>query len=128
MDCIDIKRPVIVKVIMTDAFRHQLISESSETMKRIEDNLEGMMETGKQHPEDKAMQMRIAGEQERLLQLKKEMDWRIRELEAVQNGAELPYRVFEGSVSIAVGDDFADKMTRAEVILKDWKVVEIRKS
>lgn len=128
MERIDIKRPVIVKVIMTDAFRHQLITETTETMKRIEDNLKNMMEPGGPNSDDKAMQSRIMAEKERLLQLKNEMDWRIRELEAVQNGAELPYRAFEGSVSIGVGDDFADIMTRAEVILKDWKVVEIRKA
>ncbi len=128
MERIDIKRPVIVKVIMTDAFRHQLITESTETMKRIEDNLKNMMESEGLNPDDNAMHSRIMEEKERLLQLKREMDWRIRELDAVQNGAELPYRAFEGSVSIGMGDDFADKMTRAEIILKDWKVVEIRTS
>lgn len=130
-----LKRPVMVKVIMTDDFRRQLIGEAQETMKRITDNLNAMEastgtitkpgdEAEKMHLEQWKMHLQV--EKERLSRMKQELDWRIRELENVQNGAELPYRVLEGSTTVKVGDNFLEKMSQTEVVIKDWNVMEIR--
>jgi len=132
---IDIKRPVVVKVIMTEPFRAQLVSEAKETIKNIEENLDSMeMEARKQiaatqitNPHQASMlTQQLEAEKERLIGMRGELDWRIREVQNVEIGAELPFRIFEGSVTINVGDNFLGKMSQTEVVIKDWKVVEIR--
>lgn len=132
---LDIKRPVVVKVIMTEPFRAQLISEAKETIKNIEQNLDSMeMEARKQiaamqisNPHQASLvTQQMEAEKERLVKMRGELDWRIREVQGVELGAELPFRVFEGSVAIDVGDNFLEKMSQTEVVIKDWKVVEIR--
>jgi hypothetical protein len=132
MSHIDIKRPVVVKVIMTENFRNQLIGEATETMKRIEDNFKQMeaaheafsAEKDDARLEERKTQLKV--ERERLEQMNRELNWRINELQGVQDGVEVPYRVFECFVSLKVGDNFLDKMSQAEIVIKDWEIVEIR--
>ena len=136
MESINVKRPIAIKVIMADDFRAQLTSEALETIRRIDDNLKRLEEIiknsrsqGISGDSDGITSVNISQiemEKNRLMAMKSELNLRISELEGIQNGAEVPYRVFEGSVDIKVGDNFLDKMSRAELILKDWKVVEIR--
>ncbi|MCD6310635.1 MAG: YlqD family protein, partial [Candidatus Eremiobacteraeota bacterium] len=135
MASIDIKRPVVVKVIMTEAFRAQLVEEARQTIKNIEENLDNMeMEARKQiatmeisNPHQASMlTQQLEAEKERLIRMRGELDWRIREVQNVEIGTELPFRVFEGSVTINEGDNFLEKMSQTEVVIKDWKVMEIR--
>lgn len=135
MPALEIKRPVAIKVIMTDQFRHQLISEAVEAIKSIEDNLRHMeTETQKQiqavetsSPNQASLLTRqLETEKNRLIRMRGELEWRIKEVENVQNGAELPFRMFEGSVQLKVGDNFLEKVSRAEVVIKDWEIIEIR--
>ncbi len=135
MSSLEIRRPVAIKVIMTDQFRKQLVSEATEAIKNIEDNLRHMeTETQKQiqsvetgNPDEASLlSQQLKVEKERLTRMRGELEWRIRELENVQNGAELPLRMFEGSVQLKVGDNFLEKVSRAEVVIKDWEIIEIR--
>jgi hypothetical protein len=135
MASIEIKRPVSVKVIMTGDFRKQLIEEAQQTIGQINDNLQHMeSETRKQitnleitNPQQASlMTQQLDSEKERLTRVKAELEWRIREVEGIQDGAEVPFRVFEGSVTLNIGDNFLEKMSQAEVVIKDWQIMEIR--
>lgn len=117
---IEVRRPVSVKVVMTPAFREQLTAEALDTLARIDRNLsiiEG--QTTPRGPQQDA-------EHDRMTQLKAQLEWRMREVEGVEDGAELPFRSFEGTVTISEGDDFLEKVAQAEIVLCDWKVVELR--
>lgn len=135
MESINVKRIVAIKVIMTDDFRKQLVLEAEDVMRRIETNLKKMEEDlndRRSSPEMEndalagKMELQIEEERIRLKNMRNELNWRIKMLEDVQNGTEVPYREIEGNVSFSVGDDFLKKMSRAEIVIKDWKVVEIR--
>jgi hypothetical protein len=129
MDRIEVKRPVVVKVIMTDDFRHQLQQESTETMKRIDDNLQTLLARGNDPTVPGAENSAgLEMEKDRLGRMKMEIEWKLKEVDGIQNDVEVPYRVLEGPVTLAVGDDFLSRMTKAEIVIKDWKVVEIRQS
>lgn len=117
---IEVRRPVSVKVIMTPAFREQLTAEALDTLARIDRNLsiiEG--QATPRSPQQEA-------EHAHMTQLKAQLEWRMREVEGVEDGAELPFRSFEGTVAISEGDDFLEKVAHAEIVLRDWKVVELR--
>lgn len=135
MDTIDVKRPVMIKVIMTEGFRKQLIDEAKATIERIDANLNTIEEEGKKQIEaleesesEKAASMKsqIELDRDRLFQMKSELQWKIKEVENIEEGAELPFRIVEGSINIKVGDDVLEKMSKTEIVVKDWKVVEIR--
>jgi hypothetical protein len=140
MDHIEIKRPVIVKVVMTDDFRRQLLSEITEGMKRMDDNIKRIESIEKSEPGDqgqmpgflehssKGRMALLEEEKKQLARLRHDLEWRMNEVQSIQNGAEMPYRAFEGSVMLKAGDDFLDRMSRAEIVLRDWKVVEIRQA
>lgn len=135
MDSLEVKRPVIVKVIMTSDFRKALLDEATETIKRIDETLksfEGSEEpanpsTIETDPEkDAATKARIEQEKDRLFQMKSALMWKMKEVDNVDDGAELPYQVLEGMVTVKVGDDILERMAKTEIVIKDWKVVEIR--
>lgn len=120
MDSVELRRSVVVKVIMTDPFRQQVITEARDTIARLDRDL-GIIDA---LPPPRAP----AAEEQRaqIERVKAQLEWRIREIEGMENGAEMPFRSFDGAVSIRRGDNFLEKMGLAEIVLKDWEVVEIR--
>jgi hypothetical protein len=120
MEGVDLRRPVVVKVIMTPLFREQLLAEARDSIARIDRNLQII--DGQANP----LTSQVQGDREQLATMKAQLEWRIREVEGVEDGAELPFRSFEGGVTIRPGDNFLEKMGRAEIVLRDWEVVEIR--
>lgn len=135
MDTIDVKRPILIKVIMTPLFRSQLLDEANETIKRLDANMKAIeSEAGKKISDieaidpEKAKQIKsqLEMDQNQLFKMKSELTWRIKEVENSEDGVEYPFRIFEGSVQLKVGDDLQEKMTTAEIVVKDWKVVAVR--
>lgn len=135
MDSIDIKRPIMLKVIMTPEFRQQLVAEANDTISRLDENLKAIEEEGRKqisalelnNPEKaKEMKRQMEADRDRLFSMKGELDWKIKEVQNVEDGAEVPFRILEGSVQLKVGDDVLEKLSRTEVVIKDWKVIEIR--
>ena len=135
MESIDLKRPVMLKVIMTPEFRKQMVDEANTTISRLDDNLtaiekEGevqLSQLGESDPEKAAeMKEQMGADKDQLFQMKAELAWKVKEIENVEDGAELPFRILEGSVQVKVGDDILNKMSKTEVVIKDWTVVEIR--
>ncbi|MHB2021624.1 MAG: YlqD family protein [Candidatus Xenobia bacterium] len=132
---IELKRQVVVKAIVTDGFRDGMIAEATDAIRNIESNLNAMQQNVSQQISSLAttsieaaaqLKQQMEAEKDRLVKMRGELEWRIKEVQNVPNGAEMPFRVFEGTVSLAVGDDFAKTMSQAEIIIKDWKVIEIR--
>jgi len=135
VDSIELKRPVMLKVIMTPEFREQLAREANETIGRLDENLAAIEDEGisqisalEANSPDKAktMKKQLEKDKEQLFQMRGELAWKIKEVENVEDGAELPFRILEGSVTIKVGDDVLERMSKTEVVIKDWKVMEIR--
>ncbi|MCE1247705.1 MAG: YlqD family protein [Firmicutes bacterium] len=135
MEFIDLKRPVMLKVVMTPDFRQQLIDEAQDTIGRLDQNLRALEDEGRKqvsalelNSPDKAKEMKkqMDLDKESLFRMKGELDWKVKEIHNVDDGAEVPFRILEGSVQIKVGDDVLEKLSRTEVVIKDWKVIEIR--
>ena len=132
---VDIKRPVVIKAKMTDEFRKHLISEAMGTISNIEENLKQLEQQGRgevaalelTNPQQaKALSQNLEAEKEQLHRMKRELEWKIKEVEGVPTGSEMPFRILEGSTTLQVGDNFLEKMSQAEVVIQDWKVITIR--
>lgn len=135
MDSINLKRQIVLKVVMTPDFRSQMIDEAKETIGRIDLNLEtieidgqneleSLGENDKEKAED--MKAQMAADKEQLQKMKAELEWKIKEVQNVADGAEIPFRVLEGDVAVKVGDDILEKLSKTEIVVKDWKVIEVR--
>lgn len=117
MNSIEIKRPILIKVVITEDFKNQMINESKEAIANIDKNLESVK--GSDNPE-------IKHQAEEFARLKESFLQKIKDFESVTLGAELPFRNIEGIAVVNVGDNILEKLTATEVVIKDWIVQEIR--
>ena len=133
MSSIQVKRPVAIKVVMTEEFRKQILDETSESLKKNEEmfvQAEGMYEktqkSGASEDELKVIRKQLDFEKSRLGEIKKDMEVKMHAFQQVPEGQEIVFRVLEGPVDVKEGDDFKKILNGAEIVLKDWKVIELR--
>ena len=131
MNSIEIKRPVAVKALMTESFRAQILKETEDTWKTHEaafKQMESLYEQSKSSGAMKnlAIEKQIELERARLSEIKNEMELKIKEFKSVPEGEEVLFRVIEGPVTVKQGDDLKQILTGAEIVVKDWKVMEFR--
>ncbi|HEY8342937.1 MAG TPA: YlqD family protein [Calditerricola sp.] len=130
-----IRRPVQVKLILTESTRNRFLEEIEEQVKRLRMELEQLQFQGKKLLSDAqrrgpaAVEMvreRLAREErarrERIEALKAQAE----QLRALPEGSEVLYTTVESDVEIRVGDDWNDLMNGAEIVIKDGVVVAIR--
>lgn len=135
MEGVTVQHPISVKVVVTEAFRSQIIAEARASIQKIDANIEMLAEVTPEGEADDASdprevefhRARLEAERQKLYQMRKELDWRIREAEEIKEGAELPFQTIQGTTQLKVGDDYLATVT-TEIVLKDWKVTEIRRA
>lgn len=134
MDEVVVHHPVAVKVVVTQAFRDQLIAEAESSIDKVDANLQTLAtvspeteagDTGDAH-EIEFHRKRLDDERQRLYQMRQQLEWRIREAREIEEGAELPFQSVQGTSRLKPGDDYLAVIS-TEIVLKDWKVVEIRR-
>jgi len=130
-----IRRPVQVKLILTEPTRNRFLGELEEQVKRLRMELEQLQFQGKKLLSDaqrrgpaavEVVRERLAREErarrERIEALKAQAE----QLRVLPEGSEVLYTTVESDVEIRVGDDWNALMQGAEIVLKDGVVVAIR--
>ena len=127
-----VKRPVRVKVIVTEGFKirraaeiRAAVSKLDAIAKRIDSQMEKTAPASEHGPEAAALSERLRIQKRRNLRARAAL---ARELEAVSSfdlGAEYDRGILEGTVEVELGDDFS-KLGACEIVIKDDKIVEIR--
>jgi len=129
-----VKRPVIVKNVVTENFKKQMAEELSNAIKQIEIRLGQMEFRGKRMIADigKKDQKRVSGlqeelhqERERQQQLKEELEQKLAQIETLQVDELFISGVYDSPVKIEVGDGIMAKLAQAEIIVKDGVVIQI---
>lgn len=133
MGTIEIKRPVAVKVIMTEDFRKEILDETMATFKKNEETFAHAEElykrtktSGAPKEQLEAIKRQLDVEKARFEEMKRDMEAKMEAFKNVPEGEEIAFRILEGPVSVKEGDDFKKVLGTAEIVLKDWKVVELR--
>ncbi len=124
MDSLTVMHNVPVKVVMTESFRLQVVEQVRSSLAELDQESARLNEFLAQAAEADFRQ-RLGGELQRIAYQKQQLEWRIKEAESVEEGAELFFQTLPSLLQVKVGDNLQDKMG-VEVLLKDWKVVEIR--
>lgn len=132
---ITVVRPVMVKAIVTEAFKKQYLAELEDTARRLESVI-GQIDTQIRRtelerqisPQSRAVRQQLEIERSRQEAARMELSARIREAEGLELQSEFSQGTVESMVELSIGDNFFTRLGRAEVILKDGIVIEIRET
>jgi hypothetical protein len=130
-----IKRPVQVTVITTENFKQDLLKELQESGDAVQRHIEQMEFQGRRALADlqrtnlnqaMALRQQLEAEKRKYEDMKKELEQRREEVEKLELGEEYPRGTLESEVTINPGDNLFEKLSQAQVIIKDGIVQEIR--
>ena len=132
---ITVVRPVMVKAIVTETFKKQYLAELEDTAKRL-DAIIGQIDTQIRRtelerqitPQSRAIRQQLEIERSRQEAARMELGARLKEAEGLELQSEFSQGTVESMVELSIGDNFFTRLARAEVILKDGIVIEIRES
>jgi len=133
---VELKRVVMIKAIVTEAFKDNLIKELDRAIKNIDMQMTQVEMQGKNFMED----LKKKGLMQKAVSLKGQMDeeksrqqaakadllQKIEEAKKLTLNSEFVQGPLEGPVSVSVGDNLYKKVGGAEIIVKDGVVQEIR--
>lgn len=130
-----IRQPVVVKTVLTEQTKQQIIQEQRRQVEQLMIELEQLEQQGKQAMEQAmaqggqvAQQIRQQLEQERAkrLQQREQLIQQIQQIQQLELGTELQNMTVETTVEVNVGDDWSKILMGSEIIVKDGVVQEIR--
>jgi len=130
---ITVVRPVVVRAIVTEIFKKQYLSELEDTVRRLDavitqiDTQIRRSELERQvSPQSRAIRQQLEVERSRQEAARMELAARIKEAEALELQSEFSQGTLESMIDLNVGDNFFTRLARAEVVIKDGIVIEIR--
>lgn len=129
-----IKRPVVLKNIVTEKFKQQLMEDLSNAVKQIDIRINQMnfqerriSSTDKQQKKEIAMMREeLRQERNRQEQIKNNLQRRLEQIPQLEVGSESVSGNYDAPVKIEVGDNIRTKLFPAEIIVKDGIVVDIK--
>jgi uncharacterized protein with GYD domain len=129
-----VKRPVVVKNIVTRTFKEQLTAELEQAIHQIEGWLEQeefksrrMISEAQKHDARRVSQLREQARQEREKQeqVRNNLKQKLGQVQQLAIDSFFVSGKYDAPVKIEVGDDIRTKLSQAEVIVKDGTVVQI---
>lgn len=135
MASITLQRPVVIKAIVTEAFKRLYIADLEEAVKRVDAILQQIdvqsrrVELERQvTPQTRNLRAQLELERQRQEATRIELQVRLREAQDLRLNTEFVQGTIEGTVDLSVGDNLFDKISRTEIIVKDGIVLEIRET
>jgi hypothetical protein len=133
---IELKRVVMVKAIVTESFKSNLINELERAVGNIDSQASQMNERSKSYMEglkqkglmQKAAAFKHQMDEENAKQsaAKSDLLMKIEEAKKLVIGSEFVQGPLEGPVTVSVGDNLYKKVGGAEILVKDGVIQEIR--
>ena len=133
---LELKRVVMVKAIVTDAFKENLIRELDRAVKNIDAQSAQMDMQSRGYLDDlkkKGLMQKAAAfkhqldeERSRQAASKSDLTMKIEEAKRLEIGSEFVQGPLEGPVKVSIGDNLYRKVGGAEIIVKDGVIQEIR--
>lgn len=133
---IELKRVVMIKAIVTEAFKSNLVKELERAVANVDTQINQMETQSKTYLEDlkkKGLMQKAAAfkhqlDEERARQAasKSDLTMKIEEAKRLTIGSEFVQGPLEGPVQVGVGDNLYKKVGGAEIIVKDGVIQELR--
>ncbi|MFH1684434.1 MAG: YlqD family protein [Candidatus Margulisiibacteriota bacterium] len=135
---LELKRVVMVKAIVTEAFKQNLVRELERAVGNIDNQVTQLANRSKAYLENlkkkglmqKAAAFKHQMEEEKAKQAaaKADLSMKIEDAKKLQVGTEFVQGPLEGPVNVSIGDNLYKKVGGAEIIVKDGIIQEIRES
>ena len=126
-------RPGLIKAVGTESFKRLYVQDLEDAIKRADTILEQITtqirrsELERQvSPQSRVIRQQLEVEHARQEAAKAELQMRLREAEALQLNMEFTQGTGEGFVEVSIGDNLFNKLGRAEILVKDGIIMEIR--
>ena len=132
-----LKRPVIVKNIVTKEFKEQQTEYLNYALEQIRVKLEQMNFQGRRLISDAAkksqkevaeLREELRRERENQEQIKELLERRLAQISNLQEGDIFVSGTYESPVKIEMGDSIIQKLSQAEIMVKDGIVIQIVES
>lgn len=117
-----IRRPVVLKVKVTEDFRQRMASEVRENLNRLDLELQQLDFLVKRNPQQ---QKRYELEKQKLLDQKQKLIQKLKEISNWTVGEEIYQGTVESLATLQVGQSFSS-LYGVEVVLEDDQVIAIR--
>ncbi len=130
-----LQRKVTVKAIVTEEYKRRLITELEQALGKVELSLRELDFQGQRYlnelrDADRAsiaeFQRRLQRQKKRQEQVKGSLSSRLTTVRELVVGAEHVHAVLDCLAEVNVGDNLAQKLNAAELVIRDNIVVEIR--
>lgn len=128
-----VTRPVLIKAVVTESFKRLYMQDLEDAMKRAETILEQITtqirrsELERQvSPQSRALRQQLEVEHARQEAARAELQMRLREADALELNTEFTQGTVESLVEVKIGDNLFNKLGRAEILVKDGIILEIR--
>ncbi|MBI5400279.1 YlqD family protein [Candidatus Saganbacteria bacterium] len=133
---VELKRVVMVKAIVTESFKENLIKELERAIGNIDLQVNQVMGRSKAYLEDlkkKGLMQKAAAikhqmdeENSRQMAAKSDLLMKVEEAKKLAIGSEFVQGPLEGPVTVSIGDNLYKKVGGAEILVKDGVIQEIR--
>lgn len=130
-----LNRKVLLKAVVTEALKAELLADAAEAISRIDASLDEIQRTStrlmlemQRTDMQRAMQFRqqVELERRRYEEAKRQIEERRKMIEGLELGREVVRGTLESQVEVAPGDNLNDKLGRAEILVRDGLIEEIR--
>jgi hypothetical protein len=130
-----LKRQILLKAVVTDGLKEQLIQEVNDAIQRVEDAQDELERQSRrlmlelQRTDlNRAMAFRqqLDAEKRKQEDVKATLQEQLKEYQELTLGEEIVRGTLEGDVEIGVGDNINEKLGQAEILVEDDVVKEIR--
>ena len=135
MTSITVQRPVVIKAIVTEAFKRLYIADIEDAIKRVDAIMQQIDVQARRFelerqvtPQTRAVRQQLDLERSRQEATRMELQARLREAQDLELNSEYTQGTIEGTVSVSVGDNLFDKISRTEILVKDGIILEIREA
>ena len=130
-----LKRQVVLKAVVTEKLKEELIQSVTETLRRVEESQDELERQSRRlmlelqrSDLNRAMAYRqqLDAEKRKHEDVKAALQEQLAEYNALEMGTEFERGALEGNVEIHVGDNIDEKLGRAEILVEDGIVKELR--
>ncbi|MBT9164205.1 MAG: hypothetical protein DDT23_00195 [candidate division WS2 bacterium] len=128
-----VKRSILLKAVVDDALKNDLLKQLQDNQKKIDLEIERLnyqsnkllLESPMDIRESMAIRKRVEEEKRDGELLKDQILKKIKEVNSLDLGSIYPIGVIEGLAELKIGDNLWDKVNNCEIIIKDGIIEKI---
>jgi hypothetical protein len=134
---LEIRQPVAVKLILTEATKQQIIQEQRRQIEQVMNELEQIDAQGREALQQamaqggefaQAVRQQIEQEKQTREQRREELFQQMQQIQQMELGTEIQNMTVETVVQVKPGDDWSKVLLGSEIIVRDGVIQEIRQN